>query len=271
MSKVIFILLDACGYQAGTRELGYMEHLVEAGRIAKYRVQGQLPSLSRPMYATLMTGLPAWQHGVTGNNVPGVVSCQNVFSLCREQGRTTAAAAYLWMSELYNGKGDRIADRYQFDSQGSIKDGIFYWEDSYPDSHLFLDADYLIRSRQPDFIVVHSMNIDYMGHKHGKDSSEYHNAINAVNDVLAVSIPQWRELGYDIIVTADHGMDGMGIHGGPAEEQRRTPLYILSDAVVKGDFTDRLVCQLEIAPLVCRLLGIAPGDGMAANKEIQIK
>ena len=28
MKKTIFVLLDACQYEAGTRNLGYLEHLI---------------------------------------------------------------------------------------------------------------------------------------------------------------------------------------------------------------------------------------------------
>ena len=55
MSKTIVVLLDACGYEVGTEYLGYLEHLVDYGMAAKYRVRGELPSMSRPMYETLLT------------------------------------------------------------------------------------------------------------------------------------------------------------------------------------------------------------------------
>lgn len=59
MGKTIFVLLDACGYEIATRYLGYLEHMVDYGLAAKYKVRGELPSMSRPMYETLMTGVPS--------------------------------------------------------------------------------------------------------------------------------------------------------------------------------------------------------------------
>lgn len=70
-------------------------------------------------------------------------------------------------------------------------------------------------------------------------------------------------------MTADHGIDELGIHGGNTDIQRTVPLYILSGRVKKGDFTDHIISDLEIAPLVCRLLGIKPSEGM--QKEIHIE
>ena len=67
MRKTIFVLLDACQYEAGTRNMGYLEHLIDYEKGAKYKIRGELPSLSRPMYATLLTGLPVCMHGIAAN------------------------------------------------------------------------------------------------------------------------------------------------------------------------------------------------------------
>ena len=65
MGKTIFVLLDACGYKIATENLGFLEHMVDYGLAAKYKIRGELPSMSRPMYETLMTGVPAHVHGIT--------------------------------------------------------------------------------------------------------------------------------------------------------------------------------------------------------------
>ena len=86
MNKTVFILLDACQYEAGTRNLGYLEHLIDYQKGAKYKVKGELPSLSRPIYATLLTGTPVYSHGITTNDVLKTLNCDNVFSLCKKHG-----------------------------------------------------------------------------------------------------------------------------------------------------------------------------------------
>ena len=68
-------------------------------------MRGELPSMSRPMYETSLTGLPSSVHGITHNQVVRPSAFPNVFSLCRQQGLVTAAAAYQWMSELYSRPG----------------------------------------------------------------------------------------------------------------------------------------------------------------------
>lgn len=54
MSKVILIMLDAQRFDTAQRRAGFLEHLTEAGAAAKYRVECQLPAISRPMYETLL-------------------------------------------------------------------------------------------------------------------------------------------------------------------------------------------------------------------------
>ena len=49
MDKTIFVLLDACQYEAASKYLGYLEHMIDYNKGAKYKVLGELPSLSKPM------------------------------------------------------------------------------------------------------------------------------------------------------------------------------------------------------------------------------
>lgn len=271
MNKTIFVLLDACQYEAGTRNLGYLEHLIDYERGAKYKVRGELPSLSRPMYATLLTGTPVYMHGITSNEATSTLQCENVFSLCKEHGGVTAAAAYLWVSELYNHSPFKIAkDRIQIHTGGMIDAGIFYWEDDYPDSHLFADGEYLRKQYEPDFILYHSMGIDYQGHRKGAGSSEYEGAIARADGILSLLMEGWRMEGYQVVITADHGMNTLGIHGGTDSEQRDTPLYIFSDLVKPGRFEKEYISELNVAPLLCRLLGLPAAKDMIDLSEIQL-
>ena len=270
MAKTILVLLDACRWDICGENAGYLEHLIDTRQGAKYRVRGELPSMSRPMYETTFTGLPASVHGITGNSVVRPSRCPNVFSLCRGQGLVTAAAAYQWMSELYSrpGRFEPFRDRYQLEGEGSIRHGIFYYEDHYPDSHLFGDGEFLRERYHPDFLLFHSMNIDYQGHQKGGGSPEYTRAVAAVTELAGQLLPAWLEEGWQVVITADHGMNAMGLHGGPPPDQRVVPLYLFSPQVVPGRFEEREISQLNTAPLLCRLLEVEPAPGMRRNIEI---
>lgn len=271
MAKTIFILVDGCGDGLAKRCLGYLEHLVENGRLLRFTVQGQLPTLSRPLYETLLTGLPACVHGITSNYTCRASSCESVFSLCRAAGLTTAAAAYHWVSQLYGaGPFCPERDRIQLGGSGTIQNGIYYFEDDYPDSHVLCDAEHLRRSCRPDFLMIHTMNIDDAGHKHGGSGKETAFCALKLDTALAGLIPAWLDDGYELLITSDHGMDEDGLHGGNTDALRRLPLYVSSGRVSHhGNGADRLP-QLAVAPLLCGLLGIKGASRMMTLQEIGV-
>ncbi len=272
MDKVIFVIMDACRYDAATRELGFFEHMVDHGKAAKYKINGELPSLSRSMYATMLTGLPTWRHGITCNEVNKTLDMENVFSICRAAGGVTAAAAYGWMRELFvSAPFDLYRDRISLNDPGAITHGIYYVQDDYPDAHLIADAEFLRVQFHPDLLMVHFMSIDYNGHLHGGESREYEQAVYNAGLLLAERMDAWLADGYQIVATADHGMSSLGIHGGTEDVQREVPLYIFSPKTENGRFESQPVSQLNVAPLLCRLLGALPGKEMMQETEIRFR
>ena len=146
MGRVILVLSDALRYDTAVDGMGFLGHLVETKHASLYKVIGELPSMSRPMYETVHTGLPVMEHGVVSNLVVRRSTKPNVFQSAVEAGKTTAAAAYYWFSELYNrAPYDPIDDREVDDPALLIQHGRFYTQDSYPDPELFATAGVLAR------------------------------------------------------------------------------------------------------------------------------
>ncbi|RDW15364.1 alkaline phosphatase family protein [Oceanobacillus chungangensis] len=260
--KVIMITLDGCRYDIAIQQLGFLNHFVEKNLASRYKVISETPSNSRPLYEVLLTGVPTHENGIYTNYNVQMSKEQSIFSLMKDAGKTTAAAAYNWVSELYNrAPFSMFEDRIQHDETKAIQHGIFYSDDTYPDSHLFADAHALITSTNPDFMYVHSMNIDDIGHKYTGNSIEYRSAVTRVDTILGIYVPRWLEMGYQVIVTSDHGMDDFGNHGGTLLEHREVPLFIFSDQLEPRIGTKPLE-QLQLAPLVCHLLGIEKGKKM---------
>ena len=69
MNKVILVLSDGLRYDAAVAGMGFLGHLVEVKLAGRYKVIGELPSISRPIYETIHTGLPASLHGIISNKV----------------------------------------------------------------------------------------------------------------------------------------------------------------------------------------------------------
>ena len=110
--KVILVLSDGLGYDVAVSEMGFLMHLVESKLASLYKVVGELPTLSRPMYKTIHTGTTVMEHGIYSNGIVRRSKMPNIFQLAVEAGKTTAAAAYYWFSDLYNhAPYDRIDDR----------------------------------------------------------------------------------------------------------------------------------------------------------------
>jgi predicted AlkP superfamily pyrophosphatase or phosphodiesterase len=265
MNKAILVLSDALRYDIAKDNMGFLGHLVEIEKASLYMIVGELPSLSRPMYETIHTGLPSSEHGIVANSVVRLSNKPNVFQAIKNVGKVTAAAAYYWYSELYNrAPYNRIDDRETDDESFNIQHGRFYTEDEYPDIELFASAAHLIRKFSPDYLLLHPMGMDYHGETYGSDSKEYRNHAFHQDSGLAPLIMEWMGLGYTIFVTGDHGINKDGRHGGTTPEQREVPFFVIqpnngalseSKGQGRGD-TGETISHLQIAPTILNLLSI---------------
>ncbi|HZG17637.1 MAG TPA: alkaline phosphatase family protein [Candidatus Bathyarchaeia archaeon] len=261
-NKVIMVVVDGLQYETAITQMGYLNHLVEKGKAVRCQVLSELPSLSRPLYEVLLTGTPSWKNGITSNQAVRLSTQKSLFQLAKEHGLRNAAAAYYWVSELYNrAPFHYLLDRHQADPENTIQYGSFYFEDPYPDSHLLIDAEYLRRTYDPHFLYIHPMGIDHAGHLFGSDSKQYRGKAIEMDTLLANLLPLWMDSGYSIVVTADHGMNRDGLHGGTGDDERHVPLYLIGERVQPGVYGG-IHPQLAVAPLICRLLGIAPSEEM---------
>lgn len=268
MNKLIMLVIDGLRYDTARASMGYLQHLVEKQKAAVYKVQAELPTLSRPLYEVLLTGTPAWQNGIVSNQTVRLSTQESLFHLARKNGLRTAAAAYYWVSELVLHAPFRyIEDREQHDEELPIQHGMFYFEDSYPDSHLLIDAEQLRRRYDPHFLYIHPMGMDDVGHRCGSDSAQYRGKAIQMDSLLASLVPAWMAEGYHIIITSDHGMNEDGMHGGQGEGERMVPLYCISNQFTPGDYSGKVIPQLWMAPLCCRLLSMKPSDEMTAIGE----
>ena len=266
MGRVILVVSDALRDDTAAQQMGYLQHLVEAEKATRYTVIAEVPTMSRPLYETLHTGVPVSMHGVTNNRVVRRSKMPNVFEAAVRQGRTTGAAAYWWFSELYNkAPYDPVADHEVDDPALAIQHGRFYTEDNMPDREVFAAGATLVHKFQPDYVLIHPMGMDYLGEMHGADSREYRNNAVFQDMTLANLIPAWLERGYHVLVTADHGINNDHLHGGTLPDVRHVPLYLIPpDGKGRGD-TRTQVAQLGIAPTVCRLLEVSAPDTMKAK------
>ncbi|WXL27799.1 alkaline phosphatase family protein [Ectopseudomonas mendocina] len=253
--KVILVLLDGLSYSVAQHALGHLHAMCQAGRAALYKLDCELPALSRPLYEAILTGITPIDSGIVNNDVVRLSHGQSIFHYARTAGLSTAAAAYHWISELYNrAPFDAGRDRHTHNSALPIQHGHFYYADHYPDSHLFADAESLRQQHRPDFLFVHPMNIDDAGHKYGLDSPQYRNSARTADVLLGTYIQRWLDDGYQILITADHGMNNDRSHNGLLVEEREVPLFVLGSAFSLN--ASAQPTQLLLCGTVCELLGV---------------
>jgi predicted AlkP superfamily pyrophosphatase or phosphodiesterase len=255
VSKVILLVIDGLRDDTAAAQMGYLEHLVEHRIADRYTVIAEMPTVSRPLYETIQTGLPPYAHGVVNNRIVRRSTVPNVFEIARQNGRVTAAAAYWWVAELYNAVPyDPIEHREVDDENLTIQHGRFYMEDGFPDSELFAQAEMLMRHFSPDYILIHPMGMDNVGHLHGADAAAYSNHAAFLDQMLSAMIPGWLDQQYNIVITSDHGMNNNHGHNGSTPDVRNVPLYLMRPNIQAREKKSTPISQLCLAPTLLRLL-----------------
>lgn len=92
--KVVLVLLDGVGDDVARDRTGYLEHLVERGTANRFSSRAALPTISRPNYETIHTGLSPNVHGITSNHDVRQSTSPNIFHLRSEAGISTGAVPY---------------------------------------------------------------------------------------------------------------------------------------------------------------------------------
>lgn len=255
MKQVIFILLDGLSDTIASTKMGFLSALEEAGIAKRTRMPSALPSLSRPLYETLLTGKSPVTHGIFHNDDRRKSNQMSLFHKVAAAGGITAAAAYHWISELYlNGEANGYAHRFYSseNTDAPIHHGIFYYEDQYPDSHVFLDANALMRAHLPHFLFIHPMNIDDAGHRFGVLSEGYGHAVRRMDGILSRVIPEYMKAGYEIVITSDHGMGEDKAHGGNHPLERMVPFWYIGESALPLP-----ELQTDVFEFLCHVLGLS--------------
>ncbi len=267
-NKVILVVIDGLKYGTARNHCGFLEGLVESGEARLWKMRAALPSMSAPCYETLHTGLDPAHHGITANSVLRHSNVDNIFSVASAAGKVTAAVAYSWFSVLYNGGPYDPALHMEVDDPTRpIQHGRFYDDPDRTDFHLAIPSDRdlcaqvdsMIVRHAPDYVLLHTLTVDSVGHVHGGSSWQYDRAATTVDSSLARHIPRWRDAEYRVLVTADHGFTDSGYHGGTEDIVRDVAYYDIGHPT--PGIGDEAVSQRSVAPTVLSLMGIeVPGS-----------
>lgn len=258
--KLVVLLADGLRADTARDYMGYLQALNEAGRAQWRSLRCELPSLSRPLYATVINGEPPLTHGILGNGQAGQRLERHLFQRLGAAKVPSAIAAYHWFYELLAGQVfDPLRHRDQTLPGLGIAGARWYWEDDYPDSHLLADAESLRRAHLAEapgaaLLFVHPMGPDLAGHLHGGESTQYSMSARKLDMLLAQLLPRWHADGFDLLLTSDHGMHADRMHGGPLPIEREVPLvWAPHDGAVGLTLPER---QTGVAGWILERLGL---------------
>lgn len=259
-NKVIMIICD--GMRADvSEEFGYVNSLCDNNLGVKGLSFCDSPSVSRTNYATLSCGLPAIIHGITSNLVLNKSKVRNIFTELagnKNNKKTSAIVGSSWFYDLY-GKDDKynyIKHKEMNNDPGECINFARFFSDDIPKSidsnveglaHTFQVADHLIYKYFPDYLLIHLITPDKIGHEKGI-GREYRAEISMIDSILGATLPRWLGMGYDVIVTSDHGMSEHHNHGGSTCDVMQTPFYVLSKKGWKPSLDN--MSHIDVAPLI---------------------
>lgn len=270
--KLLLIILDGVPWRNFRRLFGNLEGWVDNGEARVWKHRSVLPSISASCYASIHTGVSPQDHGCTGNGNVFRLGHKDIFSQVRAAGGVTGAVAHSFWSEFFNRHPfDQVHDiEYDDPESPTINHGRFHTMTGYgtanqmtpSDVDLFATLTSLCLRHGLDYGILHTCTLDSMGHRFHHDCQEMDHACFVMDEMLAPFIPRWRQMGYEVIVTADHGQDQRGHHGGRDALQQDTALYYFGQAT--GPSSDVVIDQLQLAPTVLARMGAPLADTMKA-------
>ncbi|WJY88837.1 alkaline phosphatase family protein [Corynebacterium confusum] len=195
----------------------------------------EVPTISAPGWASLLTGTTHAEHGLVDNSCVGgrTWNCPDVLSQCFYQDqstRTYAAAGWPVLTDP-NGLGPIIHPRVEQQKAGLhrivSRDGETY-------GYRTIDAELTdftlaaLKGGTFDVGFTYCCDVDDAGHVHGLTGPEYREALGRVDahtQRLAAALTQ-RHLQFQedwlLIVTTDHGHIDAGGHGGDSPKETQS-------------------------------------------------
>lgn len=270
-NKLLLIILDGLPWRTSRALMGNLEGWVENGEAQVFPMRAVLPSTSASCYASIHTGVTPQVHHVTGNNTVFRVAQPDIFSAVAAAGGKSGAVTHSFWSEFFQrAPFDPVRDIEYNSEEGPIHHGRFHTMAGYgaqnqmtpSDQDLFATLTNLCQRFSLDYGILHTCTLDSMGHRFGHDCAAMDHACFVMDEQLAPFILRWREMGYEVIVTADHGQTDRGHHGGADPLMRDAPLYYFGPA--KTETSEHPLGQLQLAPTILNRLGVSVPDTMQA-------
>ena len=272
-SKLLLIILDGVPWRNWVRLFGNLEGWVQSGHAQRFKMEACLPSMSGPCYASIHTGVTPQEHGILLNEKRFRIDMPDIFSEIARAGGKSGAVTHSYWSEFFNRYPfDPVMDLEYDEPDGPIHHGRFHTMSGYDhdnqmtpsDVDLFGTLTMLAARHAIDYGILHTCTLDSMGHRFGHDNVTMDVACATADAMLAAFLPQWLEMGYEVIVTADHGQTDRGHHGGHEDLQQEFALYYFGKGKSVRD-AGHLLHQTQLAPTILTRSGAEIPGTMKAS------
>ncbi|MHB8995485.1 MAG: alkaline phosphatase family protein [Armatimonadota bacterium] len=170
-----------------------------------------MPSITPVNFAGMVSGAELPVHGI--QRFTDDFKCETLFDVVRASGGVSGGVG----QEGYTG-GELL---------GRFAD-LWGRAESKTDDEVVEITLKFAQEKQPQFLIVQLGQTDDVFHKHGPSSPEVVPVVRATDERLRRMVGELQELGYAILITADHGQHdadgGGGTHGSDADEDCLVPL-----------------------------------------------
>jgi hypothetical protein len=121
------------------------------------------------------------------------------------------------------------------------------------DEQVIDNALVFLKEFQPDLLLVHLQQVDEAGQKYGATSDEYRQAAARCDQHIGSLVENMDLRRSVLLVVSSYGQLDVGGHGGEEAVLLNTPLAMMGQNVLPGDYGE--VRQTDIAPAIAALLG----------------
>jgi hypothetical protein len=254
--RVVLVVIDGLG--AREAQLPYLDELRRRGVAATARVP--YPTISRPNYVTILTGVPPRDSGVRANRVAVPAAVDTAMDRVQAAGlRVAAASDFGSMATLFVRNAPSLFGVEWIEHGARVAPAPpLGWP--FDDVRRVESLDALepilaeLATGDAAFVPVLVLDVDRAGHAAGVGDA-YRATASAVDRMLGRAFAG-LDLAHDtVIVTADHGHVAPGGHGGDEPEVSNVPLILAGSGIAPGARV-RDARLIDVAPTVAALLGV---------------
>ncbi|HEY0707605.1 MAG TPA: alkaline phosphatase family protein [Polyangia bacterium] len=248
VERPMVVLISIDGLRPDALFLARTPHLMGLANRGAYTWQAQtiLPSYTLPSHASMLSGMPAEQHGIFHNDGgPGFITVPTVLGVAKAAGKKVVVVV---------GK-DKLG---QLTPPGCCD--VFRLAATSDDA--VVAAAVAEVAAGFDLMFVHLPDVDYAGHAWGWMTRLYLSKVlaadNAIGRLLAALPPQAT-----VIATADHGGEWY-THGSSLPEHRTIPWIIAGPGIAPGRRLAAPIATIDTAATVASVLGLQLGSDVPA-------